>query len=105
LLCVYADLLGVLGGAVVGIGVMGIAPRAYYDQTIDAVSLTDLLGGLMKGTTYGRLIATAGCVIGLGSGRTAAAVGKATTSAVVSGIVLVIVACGTFAVVFYRLRL
>ena len=105
LLCVYADLLGVLGGAVVGIGVMGIAPRAYYDQTIDAVSLTDLFGGLLKGTTYGFLIALAGCVIGLRSGRTAAAVGKATTSAVVSGIVLVIVTCGTFAVVFYRLRL
>jgi phospholipid/cholesterol/gamma-HCH transport system permease protein len=105
LLCAYADLLGVLGGAVVGIGVMHISPRAYYDQTVGAVSLTDLFGGLIKATTYGLLIGIAGCVIGLRSGRTAAAVGKATTSAVVAGIVLVIVACGTYAVVFYRLRL
>ncbi|HEX5058493.1 MAG TPA: ABC transporter permease [Kofleriaceae bacterium] len=105
LLCVYADLLGVLGGAAVGIGLMHISPRIYYDQTIQAIDLADLLGGLLKAGTYGFLIGAAGCFTGLRAGRSAAAVGKATTSAVVAGIVLVIVACGIYAVVFYRLRI
>jgi len=103
LLCLYADLLGVVGGAVVGIGVMDIAPRIYFDQTIAAVSVGDLLGGVFKATAYGFLIGAAACFEGLRSGRTAAAVGKAATSAVVEGIVLVIAACGLFAVLFYLL--
>jgi len=103
LLCVYADLVGVLGGAVVGVGVIDIPPRLYFDQTVHAVSLTDLFGGIVKAMTYGLLIGAAGCFMGLRAGRSAAAVGRAATSAVVTGIVLVIVACGLYAVVFYRL--
>jgi phospholipid/cholesterol/gamma-HCH transport system permease protein len=105
LLCVYADLIGVLGGAVVGVGVMDLTPRLYLAQTLDAVDLSDLFGGMVKAMTYGFLIGTAGCFTGLRSGRSAAAVGRAATSAVVAGIVLVIVACGVYAVVFYRLGL
>jgi phospholipid/cholesterol/gamma-HCH transport system permease protein len=103
LLCVYADLAGVVGGAIVGVVVMGVNPRLYLDQTINAVSLTDLFGGILKAGTYGLLIGMAGCFTGLRAGRSAAEVGKAATSAVVAGIVLVIVACGLYAVVFYRL--
>jgi len=105
LLCVYAGLVGVLGGAVVGVGVIHTPPQLYFDQTIHAVSLTDLFGGIVKATTYGLLVGAAGCFMGLRAGRSAAAVGKAATSAVVAGIVLVIVACGLYAVVFYRLGL
>lgn len=104
-LCVYADLMGVVGGGVVGIFVMHVSPRLYLDQTIGAVSITDLVGGIVKATTYGFLVGAAGCFIGLRSGRSAAAVGRAATSAVVAGIVLVIAACGAFAVLFYRLGL
>jgi phospholipid/cholesterol/gamma-HCH transport system permease protein len=103
LLCVYADLLGVLGGAVVGVGVLHIPSRLYFDQTVHAVSLTHLFGGMLKATTYGFLIGAAGCFIGLRAGRSASAVGRAATSAVVAGIVLTIMACGLFAVLFYRL--
>jgi phospholipid/cholesterol/gamma-HCH transport system permease protein len=105
LLCVYADVIGVVGGAVVGITVMGVAPRLYLDQTVNAVTLHHLFGGIVKATTYGFLVAEAGCFMGLHSGRSAADVGKAATSAVVAGIVLVISACGFFAAVFYRLGL
>jgi phospholipid/cholesterol/gamma-HCH transport system permease protein len=105
LLTIYADLIGVLGGAMVGIGAMSIPPGLYFDQTFHAVSLTDLIGGVIKATTYGFLIGVAGCFIGLRSGRSAAAVGKAATSAVVAGIVLVIAACGLYAVLFYRLEI
>jgi phospholipid/cholesterol/gamma-HCH transport system permease protein len=104
-LCVYADLVGVLGGAVVGVGVLHIPPRLYFEQTVHAVSLTDLFGGILKGTTYGFLVGAAGCFTGLRAGRSAAAVGKAATSAVVAGIVLTIMACGLYAVMFYRLGL
>jgi phospholipid/cholesterol/gamma-HCH transport system permease protein len=103
LLCVYADLVGVIGGAAVGIFAMDVPPRLYYQQTVHAVHLSDLVGGMIKATTYGFLIGAAGCFTGLRSGRTAAAVGRAATSAVVAGIVLVIVACGLFAVISYRL--
>jgi phospholipid/cholesterol/gamma-HCH transport system permease protein len=105
LLCIYADLFGVLGGAAVGIWLMHIPARIYYDQTIQAIDLADLLGGMLKAGTYGFLIGAAGCFTGLRAGRSAAAVGKAATSAVVAGIVLVIVACGIFSVIFYRLHL
>jgi phospholipid/cholesterol/gamma-HCH transport system permease protein len=104
-LCVYADLIGVLGGAVVGVAVLHIPPGLYFDQTVHAVSLTQLFGGLLKATTYGFLVGAAGCFMGLRAGRSASAVGKAATSAVVAGIVLVIVACGLYAVMFYRLGL
>jgi phospholipid/cholesterol/gamma-HCH transport system permease protein len=103
LLCVYADVVGVAGGAAVSISVMHIAPRLYLAQTLHAVSLGDFWGGLYKATTYGFLVAEAGCFMGLRAGRSAAAVGKAATGAVVAGIVLVIVACGLYAMAFYRL--
>jgi phospholipid/cholesterol/gamma-HCH transport system permease protein len=103
LLCVYADVVGLAGGAVVGILVLHIPPRLYLDQTLGALSIGDLLGGIVKAGTYGFLIGAAACYEGLRSGRTAAAVGKAATSAVVDGIVLVIAACGVFAVLFHRL--
>lgn len=103
LLCLYSDLLGILGGFAVGWGMLGISPRVYYDQTVYSVDLGDVTGGVFKASVYGILIAVAGCLRGLQSGRSASAVGEATTSAVVTGIVLVICACGVFAVTFYVL--
>jgi len=103
LLCLYSDLLGILGGYAVGRGMLGISGRVYFNQTVNAVDLGDVLGGVFKASVYGILIAVAGCLRGLQSGRSASAVGEATTSAVVTGIVLVICACGIFAVTFYIL--
>jgi phospholipid/cholesterol/gamma-HCH transport system permease protein len=103
LLCLYADLVGLIGGAFIGVGMMDIAPRVYWQQTIDAVSMSVLLGGLFKATIYGLLVASAGCFEGLRAGRSAADVGRAATAAVVDGIVLVIGACGVFAAVFYAI--
>jgi phospholipid/cholesterol/gamma-HCH transport system permease protein len=103
LLCLYSDLLGVLGGFAVGRGMLDISARVYFNQTINAVDLGDIVGGVFKASVYGILIAVSGCLRGLQSGRSASAVGEATTSAVVTGIVLVICACGIFAVTFYIL--
>jgi phospholipid/cholesterol/gamma-HCH transport system permease protein len=101
LLTLYADVLGILGGAAVGLGMLHIQPALYLRQTVLAVTFTHLWGGLAKAFVYGALVAGAGCLQGLRTGSSAAAVGHATTSAVVTSIVLIISACGTFAVIFY----
>ncbi|HSE84837.1 MAG TPA: ABC transporter permease [Candidatus Binatia bacterium] len=103
LLCLYADFIGVLGGAVVGVGMLDISWTTYFRETTNAITLTHLFGGLLKSTVYGVLIALSGCLRGLQCGKSSSAVGDAATSAVVTGIVAIVVACGVFAVVFYVL--
>lgn len=103
LLCVYADVVGIAGGAAIGVGMLDLSWTTYVQQTVHAVSMRDLAGGVFKSGVYGVLIALAGCLRGLQSGTSSSAVGDAATSAVVSGIVAIIVACGVFAVVFYVL--
>ena len=103
LLTIFADLMGILGGMAVGVAMLDLPPLVYVQQTVDAISLSDLFGGLLKGAVYGGLIALAGCLEGIRSGRSASAVGDAATSAVVKGIVWIIAACGLFALLFYML--
>jgi phospholipid/cholesterol/gamma-HCH transport system permease protein len=101
LLCLYADFIGVLGGAAIGVGMLDLSWTTYYLETTRALRLADMFGGVFKSMIYAALIAFFGCLRGLQCGRSASAVGDATTSAVVSGIVASIVACGILAVVFY----
>jgi len=103
LLCLYADLMGILGGAAVGLGMLDMSWTTYIQQTAGAVKLTDLFGGVFKSSVYGVLIAISGCLRGLQCGNSASSVGDATTSAVVTGIVFIITACGVFSVIFYIL--
>jgi phospholipid/cholesterol/gamma-HCH transport system permease protein len=100
LLCVFADFFGILGGMFVGIGMLGLSARSYMQETIAALTLTNLFGGLFKATVYGLLIAIAGCLRGLQCCNSSSAVGDAATRAVVMSIVMTVVACGLFAVVF-----
>jgi phospholipid/cholesterol/gamma-HCH transport system permease protein len=101
LLCLYSDLMGILGGAAVGLWMLDLSWGTYYQQTIHAITLTALLGGVFKSVTYGVLIALSGCLRGMQCGGSAAAVGEATTSAVVTSIVFIVAACGALSVVFY----
>jgi phospholipid/cholesterol/gamma-HCH transport system permease protein len=103
LLCLYSDFMGIVGGAVVGTGMLDLPLRVYYDQTAGAVRVEDLVGGVFKASVYGVLIAISGCLRGMQCGNSSSAVGDAATSAVVTGIVFIISACGVFAVVFYVL--
>ena len=73
------------------------------DETIHALSFDDLAGGLFKATAYGVLIAYAGCLRGLQCGASSSAVGDAATAAVVTGIVMIVTACGLFAWLFHVL--
>ena len=91
LLCIYADLLGIAGGMLVGIGLFDITPTQYIEQTSSAVTLTDVGVGIVKSIVFGVLIALAGCMKGIQCGRSASAVGEATTAAVVAAIVAIVV--------------
>jgi len=100
LLCIYADLVGILGGAVVGVGMLHLGAAQYYQQTLSALHLLDFVVGLIKGTVFGILIALAGCLRGMQCGRSASAVGAAATSAVVTGIVWIIVSDAVLTVMY-----
>ena len=99
LLTIYSDLLAILGGGFVGVSMLGLGPVEYMDRTAHALTLTNLFLGIVKGSVFGVLVSLSGCLRGMHSGRSAAAVGLATTSAVVTAIVLIVVAEGAFAVI------
>jgi phospholipid/cholesterol/gamma-HCH transport system permease protein len=98
LLCVYADLIGILGGAVVGVGMLDLSPTQYFRETSDAIALKDFVLGVVKSGVFGILIALSGCLRGMQCGNSASAVGDAATSAVVTSIVFLIATDGLFAV-------
>jgi phospholipid/cholesterol/gamma-HCH transport system permease protein len=99
LLCIYADLMGVLGGLIVGVGVLDIGLLQYINQTTGALKLSYFIIGIIHATLFGVLVSLAGCLRGMQCGRSASAVGEATTSAVVTSIVAIIVATGLITVV------
>jgi phospholipid/cholesterol/gamma-HCH transport system permease protein len=103
LLCLYADLLGIAGGLVVAGSMLQVSPRQYLLETAHAVHLNDLFLGLFMSAVFGVLVALAGCMRGVRSGRSASAVGEATTSAVVTGIVSIVVATAIITVISYVL--
>lgn len=89
-LTVFGDFVGIMGGMIVSSVVMDIAPRLFFNNLFGAVGLNDFGIGILKGTIFGALIAISGCLRGMQAGSSADAVGKATTSAVVTGITLII---------------
>ncbi|HLP02598.1 MAG TPA: ABC transporter permease [Opitutaceae bacterium] len=100
LLALYANALGILGGLVIAWGVLDLPPITYWIETKGVLDLSDLASGLIKSVIFGGLIGFAGCLRGLQADRSAAGVGKAATSAVVTGILCIIVADAVFAVLF-----
>ena len=102
LLTLYSGVLGMCGGALVAIG-MDVSWTQYVHETRLAVTLTHILTGVAKSVVFGLLIAIAGCRAGMQCGRSSEAVGKATTRAVVTAIVWLIVADAAFNIVYQRL--
>jgi phospholipid/cholesterol/gamma-HCH transport system permease protein len=105
LLCLYADVLGILGGALIGVTILDLPWVEYWNQTLNAMTVDNFLIGVLKSSVFGVIIALAGCLKGMTSGRSAASVGLATTSAVVIAIVLIVAVDGLFAVVLNLLGL
>jgi phospholipid/cholesterol/gamma-HCH transport system permease protein len=92
LLCLYADVMGIIGGFVVGVGMFDLTILEYYHETKIAVELNYVWVGLIHALVFGILVAFTGCLRGMQCGRSATAVGGATTSAVVTGIVAIVIA-------------
>ena len=103
LLTLYANMLGIIGGLFVAAGVLSIPPTAYWVQMQSSIDLSDLFSGVIKSITFGGIIGLSGCLRGLQSERSAIGVGRATTSAVVTAILLLIVADAIYAVLFNML--
>ncbi|MBQ7609407.1 MAG: ABC transporter permease [Desulfovibrionaceae bacterium] len=91
LLTVYADCMGMLGGFLVGVAMLNITPLEYIHATTSMVSYSHGIIGLVYAIMFGFVIAIAGCYQGIRCGRSAQAVGQATTTAVVHSIVGIIV--------------
>lgn len=98
LLCLYADFMGMLGGFLVGIGMLDLSLMEYFNETTQALSLAHFSIGLLKSAVFGVIVAMSGCLRGMQCERSSSAVGLATTSAVVTAIVSIIVWDAVFAV-------
>jgi phospholipid/cholesterol/gamma-HCH transport system permease protein len=92
LLCLYADLMGIAGGFIVGTTLLDLPFTQYLVQTREAVALNHFMVGLVKSVIFGIIVAVAGCHRGMQCGRSADAVGTAATRAVVTAIVHIVVA-------------
>ena len=102
LLCLYANFIGILGGALVAAG-MDVSLVQFLQQMKGVLSFEHLSVGLFKSLVFAVLIATAGCRAGMQCGRSSAAVGQAATNAVVVSIVYLIVADASFNILFQKM--
>ena len=103
LLCLYSDLMGILGGALVTVSAFDVSLLQYYNQIRNAVHLPDFTIGLAKSLVFAVLVATAGCMRGMECGRSASAVGDAATAAMVNSIVYIVVADSLITLICSRL--
>ncbi|MBF0200537.1 MAG: ABC transporter permease [Desulfamplus sp.] len=99
LLCLYADLMGIMGGMAVGIFMLDLNFMEYYNMTKASVNLNSFWIGIFQSFVFGILVALAGCLRGMQCRRNASAVGEAATSAVVTGIVAIVIATAVITVV------
>ena len=100
-LTVLADLLGILGGMVLGLTSLKISAIAYFHETANAIMLKDFISGLIKSFFFAAIIALVGAFEGFHVQGGAEGVGKATTTAVVRSIFLIILADMLFTALFY----
>ena len=99
LLTLYANAVGILGGMLVGAAV-GIPPVLFWNETVATIGLTMASLGVFKSVFFGAIIAMSGCLQGMHAGNSSAAVGEATTRAVVASITAIIILDSAFAAIF-----
>ena len=90
LLVLVADIIGVMGGFVVGTGSFDFNPGVYIKNTVDFLDADDVTSGLIKAAVFGFIIAIMGCFHGFNSKGGAQGVGRATTNAVVTASILIL---------------
>lgn len=99
LLTLFSDVFAILGGLAVGVFLLDLTPGSYMAQTMKTLDLFDVFWGFFKAAVFAFLIAWIACLRGFRVSGGAAAVGRATTSAVVSSIFLIILFDSIFAVI------
>jgi len=90
LLVLCADAIGVFGGYLVAVHKLGFNPAIYLDQTFKYLKASDVNSGLIKAASFGFVIALMGCYHGYHSKGGAQGVGQATTHAVVSSSIMIL---------------
>jgi len=105
ILTILADIMGILGGASVGIFALNIPMEEYIKYTQNALSVSNFMVGIFHGLVFGIIISLCGCYYGINCGRNADSVGKSTTQAVVSSIVWMIIATGILTLIFEALEI
>ena len=98
-LTLFADVVGMMGGAFVGIVMLGLSPQEYWQTTVDILKMRHFFVGLFHGFVFGCVISICGCYFGLNCGRDADSVGKAATDAVVYSIVWIIVCTAVITII------
>ncbi|MBM3537044.1 MAG: ABC transporter permease, partial [Alphaproteobacteria bacterium] len=104
LLVVVADIIGVFGGYIVGVYKLGFNPAAYLKRTFDYLEFMDVFSGLVKAGAFGFLISLMGCYHGYNSEGGAQGVGRATTNAVVSASILILIFNYAITEIFFATR-
>lgn len=104
LLTIYSNLIGILGGMMVG-SFVGIPAVLFWNETLLSITLTNSSLGVIKSVFFGAAIAISGCMQGMRAGRSSAAVGEATTHAIVAAITWVVVLDSAFAAIFTILKI
>jgi phospholipid/cholesterol/gamma-HCH transport system permease protein len=104
LIVMFFNFFALIGGGVVMVS-LGYPVITYSKQVVASVTLTDMTGGLFKSVVFSHLVCGIGCLRGLQAKGGPSAVGDSATSAVVSGIILIAVVDGIFAVLFYALKI
>ncbi len=100
-LVILADLVGIIGGYVIGVFSLDISTIRYYNQTAGALVMKDLISGLVKTEFFALIISAIGCYEGFIVEGGAEGVGKSTTASVVVSIFLIIAADVFFTALFY----
>ena len=95
------DIIGIMGGWLVGVNRLDFNSATYLANTVDFLELWDVTSGILKGAVFGFIIAIMGCYYGMNSGRGAQGVGRATKSAVVAASVLILAANYVLTEVFF----
>lgn len=105
LLTILADIMGLLGGALISMSLMDIALPEYFERARAAATINDFLVGMIKAPVFAFVIALVGCMHGLKVSGSAESVGKETTTSVVKSIFLVLMLDGLFSIYFQQIGL
>ena len=104
-LFLYGSYAGILGGEAVAVFYLNLTDMTYWEQLISTTRLCDLYVGLFTSVVFGILVAVCGCFRGLQCGRSSEAVGQATTSAMVTSIISLVISTSIITVLTVLLKI